>query len=74
MGKYEYFHFNYDLFYEMSLSFCHSLIDLTEPEQIKVKLAIDEIEQTTNKAEKKESEKNNNQEYENNITPSNLIQ
>jgi len=62
MGKYEYFHFNYDMFNETALGFCQSMLDLTEPEQNKVRSALEEIEQNSNKAngiEKKDADKIN---------------
>lgn len=54
-GKYEYFHFNQDIYKEIAHSFCNSIIDCFEPEQIKVKKVLEEIDQMSSKIDKKET-------------------
>jgi hypothetical protein len=57
-GKYEYFHFNPEILREAASGFCQSILDMIEPEQTKVKQAMDEIESSNidrmNGVEKKE--------------------
>ena len=49
-GKYEYFHFTFDMFKELADSFCHSILDFYDSDQTKAKQIQDEIEQTIIKA------------------------
>mmetsp|Transcript_13479 Transcript_13479/g.11544 ORF Transcript_13479/g.11544 Transcript_13479/m.11544 type:complete len:495 (+) Transcript_13479:437-1921(+) len=49
-GKFEYLHFNYDMFREMAVTFCHSILDMTDPDQAKVNKIMEEIEQNILKA------------------------
>lgn len=47
MGRYEYFHFNIDMLKEAAHAFFYTVMDLIDPEQIKVKQSMEEIEQNT---------------------------
>lgn len=44
-GKYEYFHFTYDMFKELADSFCASILDVADPDQTKAKQVSEEIDQ-----------------------------
>ncbi|CAD8070138.1 unnamed protein product [Paramecium sonneborni] len=61
-GKYEYFHFNLDIYKEIAQSFCLSIIDCYEPEQIKVKQVLEEIEQNSLKNQQKDDKNNSGDE------------
>jgi hypothetical protein len=66
VGRYEYLHFNYEMFREVAISFCQTILDLADPEQTKVKVVMDEIEQNFLKLpeiNKKDDGTNKNQEY-----------
>jgi hypothetical protein len=65
MGRYEYLHFNYEMFKEIATSFCHTMLDLADPENAKIKLVMDEIEQNFLKLPglDKRDDGNKNQEY-----------
>ncbi|KAL4508114.1 hypothetical protein ABPG72_021487 [Tetrahymena utriculariae] len=60
LGKYEYFHFNLDIYKEIAQGFCQSIIDCFEPEQLKVKKIQEEIEQMMSKNERKDGDKYQN--------------
>lgn len=55
-GKYEYFHFNLEIFKEIAQSFCFSLLEYHNADDSKLKFLLDEIEQLSVKPnnEKKE--------------------
>lgn len=42
-GKYEFYHFNVNIYREIANSFCQSLEDYYEPSQVKVKKAVEEL-------------------------------
>eukprot|EP00828_Plagiopyla_frontata_P003071 TRINITY_DN10789_c0_g1_i1.p1 TRINITY_DN10789_c0_g1~~TRINITY_DN10789_c0_g1_i1.p1 ORF type:complete len:218 (-),score=40.50 TRINITY_DN10789_c0_g1_i1:180-833(-) len=54
-GKYEYLHFNLEIYKEISWMFCHSIIDCFEPEQTKVKAVMEEIENMVVKQNEKKN-------------------
>lgn len=55
-GKYEYFHFTYDMLKELADSFCYSILDMNDPDQTKVKQTMEEIEQNIIKGIDKKDE------------------
>jgi len=55
-GKYEYFHFTYDMLKELADSFCYSILDMHDPDQIKTKQVMEEIEQNIIKGNDKRDE------------------
>lgn len=55
-GKYDYFHFNLENFQEIAEQFMTSLIDLFDPDQVKVKSLMLEIEEIIQRNEKGGSE------------------
>ena len=55
-GKFEYFHFNFDIYDQIALDFTSSLCDFFEVDGSKVKNVIDEIEQVILKNSNKEKE------------------
>ncbi len=63
-GKYEYFHFNLDIFKDLAQAFCRSLIDCFEPEQQKVKMIVDEIEMMNKNTDKKDDKNGDRYNYE----------
>lgn len=57
-GKYEYYHFNLNIYREIANSFCQSLEDYYEPSQAKVKKATEELENYARNPRLDESGKN----------------
>jgi cytosolic carboxypeptidase protein 2/3 len=57
-GKYEYYHFNLNIYREIANSFCQSLEDYYDPTQAKVKKAVEELENYARNPRLDESGKN----------------
>jgi hypothetical protein len=43
-GKYTEFHFNTDLLQQVGRNFCETIIDFCDPDQVKVKSVLEELE------------------------------
>ena len=57
-GKYESYHFNLSIYREIAHAFCQSLEEYYEPSQVKVKKAMEEMENYARNARIEESGKN----------------
>ncbi len=63
-GKFADYHFNVDMLVEVGHRFCDTILDFCDPDQIKVKQVLEELEIMLPKASDSESEDNSDDESE----------